>query len=142
MRTKESHNKAMRKYYQEHKEQIKAKVATYRDTHKEEIKNYKQTHKDDAKLWRETHPNYIRNYFRELKQWAVDKLGRRCANCGLISKFDCVYDFHHEGENSWSNNKNPSNIRIKELIKWKKEDSIPNDVKLLCSNCHRIEHHS
>jgi hypothetical protein len=88
-------------------------------------------------------PRYMRYYFRELKHWAVDKAGRRCVDCGLVSEFDCVYDFHHlEEEKSWSKGKeNASNLRIKELLKWRRADSIPEDTILLCSNCHRKRHY-
>ena len=78
---------------------------------------------------------YMRKYMRELKQWAVDKLGRRCIDCGLISQYDCVYDFHHEGEDSW---KRDSTAKAYQLLLWKKLDKIPDDIKLICSNCHRI----
>lgn len=76
-----------------------------------------------------------------LKKWAVEKLGRKCSECGLVSEYDCIYDFHHEDQSkTWSREENPSNMAKKELLKWKKADKIPEDVKLLCSNCHRIKH--
>lgn len=86
---------------------------------------------------------YMRIYIMMEKHWAVEKLGRKCSKCGLVSEFDCVYDFHHlEEENSWSKGSQriASDLRLKELSKWKRADKIPEDVKLLCSNCHRIEH--
>jgi len=89
-------------------------------------------------------PRYMVVYLKELKHWAIDKLGRKCSECGLVSEYDCVYDFHHEGEDSWSKGhyqQSASTKRTKELIKWKKANSIPSDCKLICSNCHRIKHH-
>lgn len=86
--------------------------------------------------------HYWKAYLKKLKHWAVDKLGRKCSKCGLVSEFDCIYDFHHLEENSWSKGfqRSASNLRVKELLKWKRVDKIPEDIKLLCANCHRIEH--
>jgi len=86
----------------------------------------------------------VRDYRRKrnqiLKRWAVDKLGRKCLRCGLISEHDCAYDFHHKNGNGWSRNDGTSsNLRMKELLKWRKEDKIPEDVFLICAVCHRIE---
>jgi hypothetical protein len=121
-----------KKYRRTHKEEICKKEKEWRDNHKEQEK--KRTIVRHLE-----HPNYWKEYFRKLKKWAVDKLGRKCSECGLESEFDCVYDFHHLGEDSWSHKENPTNMRIKELIKWKKADSIPIDCKLICANCHRIK---
>jgi hypothetical protein len=117
-------------YYKKNKNVVLLRNEKYRKEHMAEI----------LKTRYKNHPDYWKEYFRKLKKWAVDKLGRKCSRCGLVSEFDCVYDFHHEnGLESWSKEKNPSNMRIKELIKWRKADSIPIDCKLLCANCHRIK---
>jgi len=102
-------------------------------------KEYRKQHPDYWKDFQKQHPNYWKEYLRKLKKWAVDKLGGRCSKCGLVSEYDCVYDFHHLEENSWIKEKRPSNMRTKELIKWRRADNIPDDVILLCANCHRIE---
>jgi len=89
---------------------------------------------------------YHQKWLEKLKFWAVHKLGDKCSRCG--KQFDlCCYDFHHVGEKSWSNTEHingintqtgASNYRTKELTKWRKENKIPEDVRLVCSNCHRI----
>jgi len=90
----------------------------------------------------ERRKEYFKRYFRELKRWAVDKAGRKCRKCGLISEHDCLYDFHHKNGSSWNHQKDNSSSskRIKEFLKWKRADSIPEDTFLLCANCHRLEH--
>jgi hypothetical protein len=88
---------------------------------------------------------YMKIYDAQLKRWAVEKLGRKCHDCSLISQFDCVYDFHHLGDESWSKYQNTATLSIekrRQLVKWRKEGKIPEDVWLVCSNCHRIIHHS
>lgn len=119
--------------------QTKEEKALTKHTH---YLNHKEMYKKWAENQHKNYPNYWKEYLRELKHWAVDKLGRKCSKCGLISEYDCVYDLHHLEENSWSKGfqRSSSNRRVKELIKWQKADKIPDDVKLLCSNCHRIEH--
>jgi len=118
----------------------------------EQAKNYVETHREDYNAYQRKYQHKHmallnarkREKLRILKAWAVDKLGRKCVDCGLVTKYDCVYDFHHEGEDSWSKGhyqQSASTKRTKELIKWKKANSIPTDCKLICSNCHRIKHH-
>jgi hypothetical protein len=108
-------------YYLNNKERIKKHNKIYRESH------------------RKYHKDYFKQYLRELKKWAVDKLGRKCADCGLISDYDCVYDFHHLSDNSWCKKGiNKCNERMKQLLRWKRANSIPIDTKLLCANCHRI----
>jgi hypothetical protein len=100
---------------------------------KKSSKNYREKNHD-------YYVSYMKQYFADLKRWAVNKLGRKCCDCGLITQYDCVYDFHHEGDDSWCKEGiNKTNARIKQLIKWRRADSIPIDVKLICSNCHRIK---
>lgn len=76
---------------------------------------------------------------QELKHWAIEKLGRKCMGCGRV--FDnCVYDFHHSKGNGKIWNEKTS-IRMSMICQWKKIGEIPDDIILLCANCHRIEHH-
>jgi hypothetical protein len=78
---------------------------------------------------------YMKRYLRELKHWAVEKLGRKCVDCGLVTQHDCVYDFHHEDNNTWGKD---HVAKVYQLSLWKKLDKVPDDIKLLCANCHRI----
>ena len=43
------------KYYQEHKEEIKARSRARREAHKEDLKIY-------GREWRRNHPNYYKRY--------------------------------------------------------------------------------
>lgn len=133
-------------YYKKHKEEIKTRreqTPKIKQHIKDYQKNYHNEHREEILLyyrkWEEKNIGHVREYFRGLKRWVIEKLGRRCSKCGLISGFDCVYDFHHSGETkSWGSN---SVFKHKELAKWRKENKIPEDVILLCANCHRIIHH-
>jgi hypothetical protein len=138
------------RYYSRHREQILLKRKEYYSEHKEELlkgmKDYQKEHpnysKEHSSEWRKEHPYYHRDYYRQLVEWAVNKLGKKCMVCGIE---DCIaiYDFHHEnGSDSWSKYQNNGSgkartIKFKTLLRWKKEDKIPDDIKLWCSNCHR-----
>jgi hypothetical protein len=129
--------------FYENKEQKQQRYAeTKEQRHQRYIANYES---EKAIKYRENHREYYRNYHREygqkLKRWAVDKLGRKCHDCGLVTEHDCIYDFHHLGEDSWSKLQHTNKVtteKIKVLRKWEKEDYIPNDIILVCSNCHRL----
>jgi len=106
-------------------------------------KKYPNYAKEKSKKFRENNKDYFRNYLRELKHWAVDKLGRKCTDCDLVTQYDCVYDFHHLSEDSWSKLQNNNKEKLttkktKELLDWKEKDKVPDDIRLICANCHRI----
>jgi len=101
-------------------------------------------------LCKECRRIYQKLYVRNLLKWVIDKLGKKCNKCGLTFDY-CCFDFHHlDNGKSWSKfqnkenqsnqNVNVSSLKIKELGKWRRENKIPDDVILLCSNCHRIIH--
>lgn len=81
-------------------------------------------------------------YYTSLVEWAINKIGRKCSRCGLVSNYNCIYDFHHNNKiESWSKNQHKQTAysqRMKEILKWKRNNKIPDDVFLVCSNCHRI----
>jgi hypothetical protein len=150
------------KFYQDHKEEIcrRARERNKRPEVKKQkakySKNYVQTHRESFnayhRKWGKEHRSYYRKWARErnrkTKKWAVDKLGRKCDECGLVTEFDCAYDFHHEDRSkSWSKcvkgrgQRGADAIRRRTLILWQKADNIPEDIKLLCATCHRIKHH-
>jgi hypothetical protein len=130
----------------------KEHVGEFHETKEQRQERYAKNKEKElayAKNWRDNHPDlknyrkqYMREYLRKLKAWAVNKLGHKCHDCGLVSEFDCVYDFHHEGEDSWSklqNNRSKMNVeKVKILREWQLNGEIPSDVILLCANCHRI----
>ena len=70
-----------KKYYQDHKEEIKEYNKKYREEHKEEhkeeIMKYKETHKEDkneyGKKYREEHKEYFKKYREEHKEELKEK---------------------------------------------------------------------
>jgi|GEM_PF-3566486 predicted HNH restriction endonuclease len=156
---KEEEKERHKKYYDEQKKKIlerareRRKLPEVREKNTERARRYNQSHREKVNAYQRKYQNEHRNYYvkwarerkRELKKWAVDKLGRKCFDCGLESKFDFIYDLHHENEaESWSHFQNVNKtdmIRIRKLKEWQKADKIPNDIKLLCANCHRIRHY-
>jgi hypothetical protein len=66
--------------------------------------------------------------YHKARNWCVQKLGGKCLDCGLETKFYFIYDFHHL---------NGRNNKV-DVEKWFKSQEIPSDVVLLCANCHRF----
>jgi len=114
---------------------MKYKEKYYQLHRTEMIENSKNHYRD----YKQKHRQYTKKCQRKLKKWVVDKLGRKCARCGLISEFDCVYDLHHT-KDSKAEKWRTSYLRFRFFVKWRKENNIPKGVFLLCSNCHRIIH--
>jgi len=85
---------------------------------------------------------YHKQYYAMLRNWAIEKLGGRCKRCGRTSKHKSIFDFHHENKDrSWSKgtqkNHSTKAVKYKEILRWKREDKIPEEVELLCATCHR-----
>jgi hypothetical protein len=78
-----------------------------------------------------------REYLRKIKWEFIQKLGGKCMNCRVIALPNnvCIFDFHH-----FEKVKKPTNQRIKEENPSNKSFDITK-VKLLCANCHRLEHY-
>lgn len=135
----EKRKEYLKKYRIKHLEQLREKDKKYSFNHKEKRNVYhkKYAQRKEVKIKRK---EYERKFYRKLKHWAVDKLGRKCAECGLVSEFDCVYDFHHINKNG-KNWNSKSSIRNKTLNLWQNENKIPDEIILLCANCHRIKHY-
>lgn len=72
----------------------------------------------------------------ESKRRAVEYLGGACADCGLVSEHQCVYDFHHL-DPSQKDFSLGANYRSFESAKSELDKCV-----LLCSNCHRIRHYT
>lgn len=76
-------------------------------------------------------------YKLEKKKQSVDYLGGKCQDCGLVTEYMEVYEFHH---------KNPENkdFNVSDLTKTKRDwEAIRAELDkcdLLCANCHRIRH--
>lgn len=65
----------------------------------------------------------------------VDLLGGRCVDCGLVSEYTAVYDFHHTDPDG-------KDFNIGKILTYKWE-TITLELKkcvLVCANCHRIRH--
>lgn len=70
---------------------------------------------------------------RETKRLAVEYLGGKCVDCGLVDLQE-VYDFHHADPTQKDFTIGKS-VKIFERIKTELDKCV-----LLCSNCHRKRH--
>ena len=77
-----------------------------------------------------------RKRIKERKEWIVNYLGGKCAQCGY-SKCIAALDVHHI--NGRRREVSPSSMTSWSERRMLKE--IKRDVQLLCANCHREVHH-
>ena len=135
----------LKQYYQDNKEKLKKQ-------NKKGQAKYRGKNRDKCNLatknWRNNNSEKRRNYGKEyrdkitfLKWQLVFKfLGDKCFNCGLKTEFVAVYDIHHlDNSIKEKGNNNKSRKTLKKFEKWITENK--DKLRLLCANCHRIEHH-
>lgn len=67
----------------------------------------------------------------------IEYKGNKCENCSIQLKDShyCIFDFHHKDPNK--KDKNYKSIRG---WSWNRIIKEIDDCKLLCANCHRLEH--
>lgn len=65
----------------------------------------------------------------EAKRWVWKQLGNKCENCPESN--ESTFDMHHDEE------RDTTQPRMREILKWYKEQKIPDNVHLYCANCHR-----
>jgi hypothetical protein len=126
----------------EYRNEINKKQTEWRNTHLEDYRGYYRNYyrKNHIKVLKRV-ANWQKEYRKKIKIYLMDILGNKCNKCGIIGSDEniCIFEFHHiNEENAWGRN---NNIRVKTLRKWFDENSIPDDVILLCSNCHKLEHY-
>lgn len=80
---------------------------------------------------------YHKKRLSDIKIKMILYKGGKCENCklSLENSHYSVFDFHHIDPNQ----KDPKFTGIKSR-KWEKIENEINKCKLLCSNCHRMEH--
>lgn len=92
-----------------------------------------------AKIWREKNKEYVltkqRENKRKRKLWAIQYLGGVCQSCGQ-QYHPAVYEFHHTQPEL--KDRDPSKMLSLSLERLTAE---LDKCKLLCANCHRLEHH-
>ena len=78
--------------------------------------------------------DYASERFKNIKIQAIEYLGGKCVDCGLVD-MPCVYDFHHldptKKEIAFGSRGGKSFKTIKEEL---------DKCVLLCANCHRKRH--
>jgi len=96
------------------------------------MKEYRKANKEKLAL-QDKKKTQERRLKHKLK--AIEYLGGKCEDCGLISEFRGVYDFHHK--EPIDKDFDPGSILHYSWVKVKKE---LDKCILLCANCHRIRH--
>jgi len=77
------------------------------------------------------------NWDREIRRWVINKLGGKCSKCGY-NKCIAALDIHHLKPETKEYKKQALSV----YSSWKRIGKIPEDVIILCANCHREEHYS
>jgi len=63
------------------------------------------------------------------REWVREQLGRKCKKCGFNNQF--ALEIHRKNGHR--------RCHISEWTEWYRNNQIPDDVELLCANCHKIE---
>lgn len=71
----------------------------------------------------------------DIKRKCVEMLGGKCIDCGFITEYVAVYDFHHPDPSE-------KDFNIGKILTYKWSTLVKELAKcvLLCVNCHRIRH--
>ena len=71
-----------------------------------------------------------------LKKQAVEYKGGKCEDCGLVTDYLQVYEFHHKDptQKDFAVSKNGH------TRSWEKIQNELDKCDMLCANCHRIRH--
>ena len=93
-------------------------------------KIYRESHKKDYVRW-------SREWNQKLKIKYIKMLEEKCNSCNIaLDKNNaCIFDFHHV------NNEDKESVH-EYRTKGFKTKIKEGKIKLLCSNCHRLVHHS
>ena len=111
------HRKHALLYYHNNKEKCALKAKTYRLQNKEHVRNKQREDKRNRKLL------------------AIDYLGGKCDKCSGVFH-PAIYEFHHI--NPEMKDRDPSKMLS---LSWERLSKELDKCKLLCANCHRLEHH-
>lgn len=118
------------------------------ERHREYELQYKRDHREQIRIqerkWRAKNPEKVRRYYNQhlqnlikLKREFIEMLGSKCQNpkCGIKATDSnlCIFDFHHINPEE-KESKNESRTR------GFKQKILDGKIKLLCANCHRLEH--
>lgn len=152
--TKDEKLEYKRKYYQEHKEELKIKQKEYRDKNREKIREkareYNRLNADKIKQYELAHieqrkeidkRQYQKRKFdrQKNKAKAIIYKGGKCEKCDIEynGTNGCIFDFHHIDPSlkDYSVSIILYNRTFSDKIKKELDKCI-----LLCSNCHRLIH--
>jgi predicted HNH restriction endonuclease len=94
---------------------------------------------DRARKWRDNNKEYKKEYQRRAKRdrklKAIEYLGGVCSDCNQ-QFHPAVYEFHHI--DPATKDRDPSKMLS---LSWERLANELDKCKLLCANCHRLEHH-
>lgn len=119
---KEAKASSNRSYYQRNKETIKKRV-----------KEFNEKVRNNPNLL-EKRKKYYREYWRKLREELVRAMGNKCEICGYNQYFE-ILEFHHK-----KGRKETKHYWGKEALSYHRIKKIPEDLMLLCANCHREKH--
>lgn len=112
---------------------MKRPFKTYAEMNAEERKALREKLKD-FRIRKIGKKEYRKRYYKKViipaRQWIYRQLGNECKKCGFNDSR--AFEIHREGGHD--------DPRKREYMEWFKNKQIPEDVTLLCSNCHHIRH--
>jgi len=120
------HQKACTACKEIHKKRVQQK---YNKKHLVRIREQKREWREKN---RERYNELSRNWSERMRWKYIQELNGKCSKCRVVATKDnmIIFDFHHI---------NPEEKESAHEYRSKKFDT--SKIKLLCSNCHRLEHY-
>lgn len=154
-RNRETRKEYFREYNRKNREKLRAKVSAWRQANPDKVKLQNKRrwlklrvnphYKEDRRKYVEKHRERINEYSRmsrrkqNLRKEQLIKFifGSKCQRCGFETEVFAVFELHHIGEKKeYRSRDRLSYARLEKHISENKDD-----LRLLCSNCHRIIHY-
>ncbi len=145
---KEEMRAYQKEYYQKHKEKIKARSQTWRQNNYEQyrtsINNYNKKHPDKCHIWSRQYYQRHRKevLMRQRTTRYKNKIGvlshyggtpPKCICCG--ERNDKFLTIDHVNNDGYSERKKLKHNPIRKTYKYIIENNFPNEFQILCMNC-------
>lgn len=115
----------MKKYRQEHKEDIRQYMKKYCQEHKEDLKKYRQDNKKNIY-------KRMKKYNQNIRNIVLENYGNKCSCCNETIKEFLAIDHIKGGGNKHRKEACPTG---NSFYKWIIDNNFPKDLQILCHNC-------
>lgn len=143
-KNKEKRKLSKKAWYEKNKERVIEKAKEYTNTHKDKsIAYHKEYYSNPENNKRRAETSKLARIRRReiFKRLLIEYKGGKCERCGY-NKYDGALDFHHIDPTTKKNNLSGFSTYYEAMGKLDEAKKEADKCLLLCSNCHREEHHN